>query len=253
MVKDKIVVQNVNKCFNQRVKGKEVYALDVVNFSIKKGEFFVLLGPSGCGKTTLLNIMAGFETPTTGKVLIDGKEVTAPDTRHVTMFQEHALLPWRTVLYNVEYGLEMQDLEGEKKKKIVEKYLRLVGLEGSENLRPSEISGGMKQRVQLARTLAVNPDIIFMDEPLGALDHFTRERLQKELIDIWKKEKKTIVLITHNITSAIMLADRIAVMSPLPGRIKRIIDVPIKRPRDRFSSKFIKIEKEIFNEFGINK
>jgi NitT/TauT family transport system ATP-binding protein len=253
MAKDKIVVQNVNKCFNQRVKGKEVYALDVTNFSIKDGEFFVILGPSGCGKTTLLNIMAGFEKQTTGKVLIDGKEVMKPDPRHVTMFQEHALFPWRTVLRNVEYGLEVQGIDEEKRRKIAEKYVKLVGLQGSENRRPAEISGGMKQRVQLARTLAVDPDVIFMDEPLGALDHFTRERLQQELINIWEKEKKTIVLITHDILSAIMVADRIAVMSPHPGRIKRIIDVSMERPRDRFSKQFIEIEKEIFHEFGLDR
>jgi len=248
MAKEQIYVENVNKCFNQRIKGKEVYALDIVNFSVKKGEFFCILGPSGCGKTTILNILAGFQNPTNGKVLIDGIEVKGPNQKYVTMFQEHTLFPWRTVLENVGYGLEINEIKKEKREKIARKYLKLVHLERFENRYPSELSGGMKQRVQLARTLAVNPEIIFMDEPFGALDAITRDRLQNELIKIWEKEKKTIVFITHNVNSAIILADRIAVMSPHPGRIKNIIDVDIKRPRNRFSQKFINIEKEIFSE-----
>jgi len=245
-----IHVENVNKCFNQRIKGKEVYALDIVNFSIKKGEFFCILGPSGCGKSTLLNILAGFEKPTHGKVTIDRIEVKKPNKKYVTIFQEYALFPWRNVLQNVAYGLEVKGIGKERREKIAQKYIKLVNLEGFENKYPSELSGGMKQRLQIARTLAVKPEIIFMDEPFGALDITTRAKLQEELINIWRKEKKTIVFVTHNVNEAIMLGDRVAVMSPHPGRIKKIIDVGLKRPRDRFGVDFIKIEKEIFSEFS---
>ncbi len=249
MEKIKISVENVNKCFNKKIKGQEVYALDIVNFTVKQGEFFCILGPSGCGKSTLLNVMAGFERPTNGKVLINGQEVLEPNPKYVTMFQDNALFAWRSVIDNVAYGLEIQGIEENQRKSIAMKYIRLVGLLGFEDKHPSELSGGMKQRVQLARTLAVNPDIIFMDEPFGALDPITRDKLQEELIRIWQEEKKTIVFVTHNVSEAVALADRVAIMSSSPGSIRKIIDINIQRPRVKFSSEFLRLEEEIFEEF----
>lgn len=253
MKKEKIKVLDVSKYFNMGIPNKETHALDKVNFSVYSGEIFCILGPSGCGKTTLLNILAGFDSATSGSVFIDDEAVRHPHKEYVTMFQDHSLFSWRTVVKNIEYGLEEKGIAKHERYHIAKKYLDLVGLSGFENRRPQELSGGMKQRVQLARTLAVDPKIIFMDEPFGALDHFTREKMQDELFSIWKKDKKTIVMITHNITSAIALADRIAIMSPFPGKLKKIIPISLKRPRDRFSKEFVRIEKKIFEEFGLRK
>jgi NitT/TauT family transport system ATP-binding protein len=239
-----ILVEQIDKHFDKTTT-KEIHALDSISFSVKKGEFFCIVGPNGAGKTTLLNIVAGFEKPTNGIVRINGNRVIGPNGRYVTMFQEHALFPWRTVLSNVEYGLEIKGIGKAEREEIAREYIELVGLRGFENSHPSRLSGGMKQRVQLARTLAVEPEIIFMDEPFGALDPITKRTLQQELEKIWKHEKKTIIFVTHDIDSAIRLGDRIAIMSPQPGKIKEIIDVGIERPRDRFDPKFAEIEKRI--------
>lgn len=250
MANEQIVVKNVNKCFSFG-QPDELYALDITNLIIKKGEFFCLLGPSGCGKTTLLNILAGFEKPTNGKVLINGKEITKPDNKYITVFQEHGLFPWRTVLGNVKFGLEIKKSEKSKINKIALRYIKLVGLEGFESSYPDELSGGMKQRVAIARALAVKPEIIFMDEPFGALDTLTRLKMQEEFIRIWQETQKTIIFVTHNIDEAIYLGDRVAVMSPRPGKIKKIFNILIERPRHKLDEQLLNVKKEIYGEFGL--
>lgn len=243
----KIVVKNLSKLFSNN--SHNLHALDTINLEIREGEFFCLLGPSGCGKSTLLNIMAGFEKPTAGKVLIGGEEITAPNPRYVTVFQDYGIFPWRTVQENVEFGLEIKGINGSERKKIAKEFIKLVGLYGFENRHPFELSGGMKQRVSLARALAVNPEVIFMDEPFGAVDALTRMKLQEELVKIWREKNKTIIFVTHDIDEAIYLGDRIAVMTPMPGRIKSILEVPTNRPRIRTGTDFLSIKEKIYSEF----
>jgi len=221
-------------------------ALDTVDLEIYEGEFICLLGSSGCGKTTLLNILAGFERPSSGSVLIDGEAVEKPHPKRITIFQEYALLPWRTVLGNVEFGLEMARAPKQERRRKAKDLLNLVGLTGAEARLPWELSGGMRQRVAVARSLAVDPDILFMDEPFGALDALTRLRMEEELIRIWLQKKMTIVFVTHDIDEAVYLADRIAVFSDLSGRIREIIPAAAGRPRDRTSSDFIRLREKVF-------
>ncbi|PWB49659.1 MAG: ABC transporter ATP-binding protein [Candidatus Methanoperedenaceae archaeon] len=243
----KIAIRDVTKLYSNN--SHSLIALDAINLEIMDGEFFCLLGPSGCGKSTLLNIMAGFEKPTDGKVLIEGGEIAAPNPRYVTVFQDYGIFPWRTVQENVEFGLEIKGIEVNERKKIAEVFIKMVGLVGFEMRHPIELSGGMKQRVSLARALAVNPEIIFMDEPFGAVDALTRMKLQEELVKIWREENKTIVFVTHDIDEAIYLGDRIAVMSSMPGRIKSLLDVPMNRPRLRTENDFLRIKEKIYLEF----
>jgi NitT/TauT family transport system ATP-binding protein len=219
--------------------------LDNMNLTIWEGEFFCLLGPSGCGKSTLLNILAGFVEPTNGTVTIDDKKHTHPDPRYVMMSQDYGLFPWRTVLENVKFGLEIKRSSKSEQEEIARRFIHLVHLEGFENSHPFELSGGMKQRVALARTLAVNPEIVFMDEPFNALDMVMRTGLQDEIIRLWDEHHKTIVFVTHDIEEAIYLADRIAIMKNLPGKIEEVIEVKLKRPRDRGSSDFYRLKNKI--------
>ena len=205
-----IEIQNAGKKFIQN--GKEFTALENVSLSIEKGEFICLLCPSGCGKSTLLNAIAGFEPVTEGSIKIDGNEVKEPSVKNVTIFQNYGLLPWRSVLKNVELGLESKKIPKEERKKIAEKYIDLVGLSNFRNSHPRQLSGGMQQRVAIARALAVDPDIIFMDEPFGALDAITRIKLQDDIRKISRDEKKTIIFVTHDIEEAVYLADRIVVL-----------------------------------------
>ncbi|MDE5765369.1 MAG: ABC transporter ATP-binding protein, partial [Ruminococcus sp.] len=244
-----IEIQNAGKKFVQN--GKEFTALENVSLSIEKGEFICLLGPSGCGKSTLLNAIAGFEPVTEGSVKIDGKEVKEPSVRNVTIFQNYGLLPWRNVLKNVELGLESKKIPKDERKKIAEKYIDLVGLSDFRNSHPRQLSGGMQQRVAIARALAVDPDIIFMDEPFGALDAITRIKLQDDIRQISRDEKKTIIFVTHDIEEAVYLADRIVVMTPNPGKIKSVVSVPIHGYRDRTSGNFIHVRNKIFEIFNM--
>lgn len=242
-----IQVKDVSKQYTQN---KSVLnALDHVSLDIQKGEFICLLGPSGCGKTTLLNAIAGFEKVSSGSITIDGKEVFEPSAKNVTIFQNYGLLPWRTVQKNVELGLEGKKLSGEERHKIAAKYIDLVSLSDFAKSHPNQLSGGMQQRVSIARALAVDPEIIFMDEPFGALDALTRINMQNEISGIWGKDKKTIIFVTHDIEESVYLADRIVVMTPNPGKIKCVINVPLARKRDRTSPDFLKIRDRIFAEF----
>ena len=238
-------------CKNYVQDGKEFIALDHVSLDIEKGEFICLLGPSGCGKSTLLNALAGFERVNSGTVKIDGREVTEPSIKNITIFQNYGLLPWRNVLKNVELGSESKKLPKEEREKTARKYLELVGLSGYEKRYPRQLSGGQQQRVAIARGLAVDPDIIFMDEPFGALDAITRMKLQEDIRRISREEKKTIIFVTHDIEEAVFLADRIVVMMADPGRIKSIVKVPLGSHRDRTNDDFLYVRDKIFELFNM--
>jgi len=238
-------------CKNFVQDGKEFVALDHVSLGIEKGEFICLLGPSGCGKSTLLNALAGFERVSSGSVKIQGTEITAPSINNITIFQNYGLLPWRNVLKNVELGLESKKVPKSEREGIARKYIELVGLNGYEKRYPKRLSGGQQQRVAIARGLAVDPDIIFMDEPFGALDAITRMKLQEDILGISRKEKKTIIFVTHDIEEAVFLADRIVVMMADPGRIKSIVKVPLGTHRDRTSEDFLYVRDKIFELFNM--
>jgi len=242
-----IKINNASKTYKNN--NKEFKSLDNINLTIEKGEFICLLGPSGCGKSTLLNIIAGFDSPTNGEVTIDDKSVKEPSPNYVTIFQNYGLLPWRSVKKNVELGLEVKKISKEEKSKIADEYIELVGLTKFSKHHPSQLSGGMQQRVAIARALAVDPEIIFMDEPFGALDAMTRMNMQDEISNIWEQKKKTIIFVTHDIEEAVFLADRIVIMTPGPGKVKSIINVPMKRKRDRTNEEFLKIRDRVFLEF----
>jgi NitT/TauT family transport system ATP-binding protein len=229
-VTTKIEFENVSKRFtvrdNDRNVASQFTALEDVSFSVKTGEFLVVVGPSGCGKSTLLDLLAGLTLPSSGRILLDGKPVQGPGMDRGVVFQQYALFPWRSALENVEFGLELRKLEAKERRDVARSYLDLVGLSGFENRYPHELSGGMKQRVAIARSLAYNPDVLLMDEPFAALDQQTREILQGELVRIWQASKKTIIFITHGIDEAVCLGERVAVMTSRPGRIKTIIGIP---------------------------
>ncbi len=242
----KVKAEDIRKSFPS--KNGKVEALGGVNVGIEDGEFFAIAGPSGCGKSTFLEIVAGLIKPTSGSIYIDGKLIDRPDHNRGIVFQGYALFPWRTVLGNVAYGLEEKGVPEQEREEICKRYISLIGLAGFENHYPYQLSGGMKQRVAIARVLAYDPDILLMDEPFAALDAQTRDVLQTEVLRIWDSTKKTVLFVTHNIEEAVFLADRIAIMSARPGMIKHIIDVPLSRPRleeYRTSPEFIKIRQEV--------
>ena len=246
-----ISVRNAHKEFMK--DGEPLTILENINLDIERGEFICLLGPSGSGKSTLLNAMAGFELVTSGSVTIDGAEVKAPQLRYVTVFQNYGLLPWRTVESNIELGLESKNVPKEERPAIIDKYVKMVGLDHARNRYPAELSGGMQQRVSIARALAVDPDIIFMDEPLGALDALTRINLQDEISRICREEGKTVVFVTHDIEEAVVLADRVVVLAANPGRVQTIIPVNLIDRTDRTSASFVNIRNHIFEQFQLAK
>ena len=246
-----ISVRNAHKEFMK--DGEPLTILEDINLDIEKGEFICLLGPSGSGKSTLLNAIAGFELVTSGSITIDGEEVKAPQLRYVTVFQNYGLFPWRTVESNIELGLESKKVPKEERPAIIDKYVKMVGLDHARNRYPAELSGGMQQRVSIARALAVDPDIIFMDEPLGALDALTRINLQDEISRICREEGKTVVFVTHDIEEAVVLADRVVVLAANPGRVQTIIPVNIIDRTDRTSASFVNIRNHIFEQFQLAK
>jgi ABC-type nitrate/sulfonate/bicarbonate transport system ATPase subunit len=223
--------------------------LQHISLAAEEGEFLCILGPSGCGKSTLLNIAGGFLTPTSGSVTIDGEPVTAPDRRRIFVFQERGVFPWLTVEGNIGFGLF--DMPEDQRRQRVSQYIDLVGLKGFEKSYPRELSGGMKQRVEVARALAVNPDVLFLDEPFGALDSITRLQMRSELLRIWRAEKKTVLFVTHDIEESVQLADRVVVMSARPGKIRRVVDIDIAHPRDLSSRRYIELRDLIFGEIGL--
>ncbi|MBX9590543.1 MAG: ABC transporter ATP-binding protein [Hyphomonadaceae bacterium] len=227
-----VELRNVSKTFTSAKLGETLLALDNVSFSIQRGQFFVILGPSGSGKTTILNLVAGFEPPTHGQVLAMGKPIRGPSWQRAVVFQEHALFPWLTVADNIAFGLRMKEIPKRTRRDKVAEYIDVVGLSGFADKYPKELSGGMKQRVGIARALAVDSDIVIMDEPLGALDAQTRAEMQGELLRILQHEKrKTVLFVTHSIEEALKLGDEILVMSARPGRVKQVFHLSQARPR----------------------
>ncbi len=247
----KIECQHISHVFE---KGEEegTTALEDVSLRVRDCEFLCLLGPSGCGKTTLLRIIAGLITPTEGMVLLDGQPSIGPDADKGMVFQRDATFPWLTVEQNVEYGLKLRGIPKVERQQIVKKYIQLVSLAGFEKAFPKELSGGMRKRVDIARTYAYNPKVLLMDEPFGSLDLFTKTRMQAELLELWSKERKTVVFVTHDLEEAIFLADRVAVMSKRPGRIRKIIEIGLPRPRSvemKVSEEFDAIRRGLWEEF----
>lgn len=246
----KIIIENASKSF-KNAQGKNQSVLENINLEIESGRLVCLVGPSGSGKTTLMNLMAGFETPTSGRVLIDGKAVSSPHSRRIVIFQDYGLFPWLTVKQNVLFGLDAANADKKAAKQTADRYLDMVGLSKTAEQYPHQLSGGMKQRVAIARALAVEPDILFMDEPFGALDVFTRFRLQDELVRLHSSGKHTIIFVTHDLDEAVYLADKVVLMSPNPGRVKREIEIRLPRYCDRANSAFMEYRREVFEEFEL--
>jgi NitT/TauT family transport system ATP-binding protein len=226
-----IRLEHVTKEF--RSSNGPMTAIDDISMDVRDSEFLCIVGPSGCGKSTLLRMIAGLDAPTGGRILIDGRPVNGTSPKVGFVFQEYTLFPWRTVEKNVEFGLELKDVPPEKKREIAARYIDMVGLSKFRGSYPHQLSGGMKQRTAIARTLAVGPEILLMDEPFGALDAQTRNILQEQLLEIWQKEKIKILFVTHSVDEAVFLADKVAIMTARPGQIKEVVDIDIPRPRIR--------------------
>jgi len=246
----KLLIDHVSKQYRLDREAREVPALVDVSLSVGDGEFMAIVGPSGCGKTSLMSIVAGLLPYDSGTVSIDGNPIKGPGVDRAVVFQHASLLPWRTVTGNIRYGMELQRrFDGPTMKERTEYFTKLVGLDGFERHYPSELSGGMQQRTNLARALAADPAVLLMDEPFAALDAQTREFMQSELLKIWAQTRKTVLFITHQINEAVYLADRVAVMSSRPGRLKGLFAIPFGRPRTlslKRDPKFLEIEDQIW-------
>jgi NitT/TauT family transport system ATP-binding protein len=243
-VTDQIEVKNLT--FEYQVEKGRVLAIKDINFSVRQSEFLCLLGPSGCGKTTILNILAGLLEPTSGEIRIGDAALNGATQNRGVVFQDFAqLFPWRTAKYNVEFGLEMRKIDKATREKTALEFLRLVGLEKFADVFPHQLSGGMQQRVAIARSLAYNPQVLLMDEPFGALDAMTRDDMQLLLTDVWRKTKKTIVYITHNVAEAVFLGDKVIVLNAHPGTVKAEVVLDLPRPRDPLSEPFVAKQREI--------
>ncbi|MCQ5363079.1 MAG: ABC transporter ATP-binding protein [Candidatus Methanomethylicia archaeon] len=242
-----ILLESVSKKYD--VGSSSLKVIEDLTFDVNKNEFVCVVGPSGCGKTTLLRIVAGLEPPSSGRVLVFGRPPDPKIQRFGVIFQEDSLLPWRTVLGNVEFGLEIQNYPEAGRERVAKTFLELVGLQGFENYYPHQISGGMKKRVAIARALAIDPDLILMDEPFADLDAQTRSLMQRELLKIWSKLNKTVLFITHNVEEAVFLAQRVVVLTKRPSRVKQIIDIDLPYPRARLSPPFISYRERILTAF----
>jgi len=238
----KIEIKNVKKVFGKNAES--VLALNDVNLEISNNKFTTLVGPSGCGKSTLLYMLAGFEKPTDGEIIMDGNPIDKPGPDRGFVFQDYALFPWKTVLGNVMFGLTTNGYSKKEAKEIAMDHINLVNLNGFENAYPHTLSGGMKQRVAIARAIAYNPDVLLMDEPFGALDAQTRKYMQGELIKIWEKLKKTVVFVTHSVIEAVYLSDTIVIMFARPGRVKAVLENKIPRPRDFTGEEYLALRKQ---------
>ncbi len=247
MGKLKLQAEHIHTVFVR--DGETRAVLDDINLDVIEGEFVCLLGPSGCGKSTLLSTMAGFLSPTSGTIKIDGEPVQGPDPRRIFVFQERGVFPWLTVEGNIAFGLFR--LSHSERQQRVAHYIKMVGLEGFEKAYPAALSGGMKQRLEVARALAVNPDMLFLDEPFGALDSITRLVMRGELLRIWEAERKTIIFVTHDIDEAVQLADRVVVMSARPATIQQIVPIDIPHPRDISSARYLELRDGIFQQIGL--
>jgi NitT/TauT family transport system ATP-binding protein len=228
-----------------------VTALQNFNVTVNEGEFVSIVGPSGCGKSTFLNVLLGLIPPNSGEMAVNGKRVTGPGQDRAMVFQEFGLLPWRSVMGNIELGLELRGVSANERRPVCQKFIDMVGLTGFESHYPHELSGGMKQRVGIARALATDPEVLLMDEPFAALDAQTRDIMQAELLRIWAAARKTVLFVTHQIEEAVYLSDRIIIMTKRPGRAKKIVDVPLSRPRDyemRVTQEFNDLKLVLWNE-----
>jgi NitT/TauT family transport system ATP-binding protein len=250
-VKTKIAVRRVWMKFQGKdKKAQAINVLEDITLDVREGEFICIVGPSGCGKSTLLNIAGGFLQATEGEILIDGSPVKGPDPKRIFIFQENGVFPWLTVEENVGFGVRRKT-EAERRE-LTRHYIEMVGLTGFEKTFPRELSGGMRQRVEIARALAAEPDVLFMDEPFGALDYLTRLRLRAELTQIWQREKRTVLFVTHDVEEAVQLADRVVVMGKRPARIRSIVPVDAPRPRDLDDVACRLLRDEIFEVMGID-
>lgn len=248
-MKSSINIRNVNRIYKDS-DGNKVEALKDVNLEIKPGEFISIIGPSGCGKTTLLRLIAGLDKPQNGQLFIDDVPITGADPSRGYVFQQGSLFPWLSVRNNIAYGLRARKVY-RKKKDTIANYIDLVGLKGFEKSYPHQISGGMAQRVAIARALINEPKALLLDEPMGALDSFTRADLQDKLLELWKRDGTTMILVTHDIDEAIYLSDRIVIMTPRPGKISKIINVDLPRPRQRGSASFLEMRRQILEFFEL--
>ncbi len=240
-----VQAEKLAKVFARRGGGAAVRALEGLDLQVEPGEFLCVVGPSGCGKSTLLNLIAGLDSPSAGTLRSDGEQVRAASADRGMVFQSYALFPWLTVLENVAFGPRMQGMAKEKRMVVAQEYTRDVGLEGFAHSYPHELSGGMQQRVAVARAFAANPRILLMDEPFGSVDDMTRQMLQRLLLEVWQRHKKSIVFVTHSVSEAVYLADRIVVMTPAPGRVAKVFRVTPHRPRRRSDGPFVRLVGEI--------
>ena len=245
-----VVVRDLWMSFPGKRSGEAVHVLERINLEVQPGEFVCVVGPSGCGKSTLLNIIGGFLDCTRGDVIVEGQPVRGPDPRRIFVFQENGVFPWLTAQENIGFGLLRKTVA--ERNRVVTHYLEMVGLHGFERAYPRELSGGMKQRVEIARALAANPDLIYMDEPFGALDFITRLKMRADLIRIWQAEKKTILFVTHDIEEAVQLADRVLIMSKRPATIQTVVPIDLPRPRDLDSPDYLRARDAIFTAMGMS-
>lgn len=242
-----LVLRNVAKSFI--IEGKPLRVLTGFDLSVRPGEFISIVGSSGCGKSTLLRMLAGLEADYEGEILLDGKPVRGPSLDRGIVFQDHRLFPWLTVEANIAMAFEARRIDPAEKARLIQEHIALVGLQGFEKAYPYQLSGGMAQRTAIARALINQPEILLLDEPFAALDAFTRLRIQKELQRIWLQKKITMILVTHDIEESIFLGDRVVVLQPRPGRIRRIVEVDLPHPRDRETTAFVQLRREILKEF----
>jgi ABC-type nitrate/sulfonate/bicarbonate transport system ATPase subunit len=242
-----LVLRGVTKDFE--IEGKPLRVLEDFNLSVKPGEFISIVGASGCGKSTLLRLLAGLDTEYQGELLLDGAPIVGPSLDRGIVFQDHRLFPWLTVEDNIAMAFEARKIAKEEKQRLVREQIALVGLVGFEKAYPYQLSGGMAQRTAIARALVNQPEILLLDEPLAALDAFTRLHIQKELQRIWSQKGITMILVTHDIEEAVFLGDRVVVLQPRPGRIRRVVDIDLPHPRDRESAGFVRLRRDILREF----
>ena len=242
-----IELVDISKTYFNVSNKEEIKAVNNISFNVEDGDFVSIIGPSGCGKTTLLRIISGLEQPSTGKIFLRGKEIERPYGQVGLIFQEYALFPWRTVIDNIDFGLEIKKVPKKKRKEMARFYLNKFNLDGFENEYPKELSGGMKQRVAIARTLINDPELLLMDEPFGSLDSQTRNSMQEFLLKVWQETKKTILFVSHNIDETVFLSQKVFGLSARPGRIKLLLEIDLPYPRERTSQEFNLYRKKILD------